>query len=175
VLSLLSGQHESLPISPLVLLIIGLVVACVAALLLVPKVRQWVAARVMPIIAQVWPRLIEVLGQPWRLLLAVTGNLLNTLGYVCAFAACMEALGQHASLVQVALIYLTGNTAGAIIPTPGGMGTVELALGGTLAAVTGINAGIAASIAVLFRVLTYWLRIPLGWVAMRFLQRRGEL
>jgi len=175
VLSLVSGQHESLPISPLVLLIIGVLVLCVAALLLVPKVRQWVAARVMPIIAQVWPRLIEVLGQPWRLLLAVTGNLLNTLGYVCAFAACMEALGQHASLVQVALIYLTGNTAGAIIPTPGGMGTVELALGGTLAAVTGINPGIAASIAVLFRVLTYWLRIPLGWVAMRFLQRRGEL
>jgi len=28
---------------------------------------------------------------------------------------------------------------------------------------------------VLFRVLTYWMRIPLGWTAMRFLQRSGEL
>ena len=71
----------------------------------------------------------------------------------------------------MALVYLAGNTAGALVPTPGGMGTIELALAGALTSITGINAGIATSIAVLFRVVTYWLRIPIGWVAMQYLQK----
>ena len=50
----------------------------------------------------------------------------------------------------------------------------ELALAGALTGITG-NAGIATSVAVLFRVATYWLRIPIGWVAMRYLQKTGEL
>jgi len=28
---------------------------------------------------------------------------------------------------------------------------------------------------VLFRVLTYWARIPIGWLAMRYLQKVGDL
>ncbi len=176
VLTLASGNKESaLPISPAVLVVIGIVAALVAASLLIPRVRQWVLAKTLPTLRQTWPRLIEVLGQPWRLALALAGNLLMTLGFIFAFYAAMQAFGQHATLIQVALVYLVGNTAGALIPTPGGMGTIELALAGALTSITGINAGIATSIAVVFRVVTYWLRIPIGWVAMQYLQKRGEL
>ncbi|KQR17541.1 lysylphosphatidylglycerol synthase transmembrane domain-containing protein [Cellulomonas sp. Leaf334] len=176
VLSLASGSNESaLPISPGVLFAIGIVAALVASGLLVPKVRQWVLAKTMPTLRQTWPRLIEVLGQPWRLALAVSGNLLMTLGFIFAFDASLAAFGQEASLIQVALVYLAGNTAGALVPTPGGMGTIELALATALTTTTGINAGIATSVAVLFRVATYWLRIPIGWAAMRYLQKTGEL
>ena len=38
-----------------------------------------------------------------------------------------------------------------------------------------MNAGVAASAVLLFRVATYWLQIPIGWVAMRLLHRSGEL
>lgn len=176
VLTLASGNKESaLPISPAVLVVIGIVAALVAASLLIPRVRQWVLAKTLPTLRQTWPRLIEVLGQPWRLALALAGNLLMTLGFIFAFYASMQAFGQEATLIQVALVYLVGNTAGALIPTPGGMGTIELALAGALTSITGINAGIATSIAVVFRVVTYWLRIPIGWVAMQYLQKRGEL
>ena len=65
-------------------------------------------------------------------------------------------------------------TAGAIVPTPGGLGTIEVAFIGGLTAV-GINPGIAASVTILFRVLTYWLPIPIGWLALRRLQATGEL
>jgi hypothetical protein len=34
---------------------------------------------------------------------------------------------------------------------------------------------VAASVAVLFRVLTFWGRVPLGMLAMRRLQRTKEL
>ncbi|WP_053071586.1 flippase-like domain-containing protein [Cellulomonas sp. A375-1] len=176
VLSVGSGGKESeLPVSPAVLLIVALVATLVGAALLVPKVRQWVLAKIRPTLRQIWPRLVDILGRPWRLAVAVAGNLVMTLGFVLAFDACLQAFDQQASLIQVAVVYLAGNTAGALVPTPGGMGAIEAALAASLTAVTGINPGIAASIAVLFRVVTYWVRIPIGWVAMRHLQKVGEL
>jgi uncharacterized protein (TIRG00374 family) len=137
-------------------------------------VRKWVAAKTLPTLQQTWPRLIEIVGQPWRLALGLAGNVLTTFGYILAFEVCLRAFGQELSLVQVAIVFLAGNTAGSIAPTPGGIGTTEIALAGALT-VVGVNPGVATSVAVLFRVLTYWLRIPVGWAAMRYLQRVGEL
>lgn len=176
VLSVASGtnQLERFTISPTVVLAIGILVGVIAALMLVPKVRQWVGTKTLPTLQQTWPRLIEVVGQPRRLLLGIGGNALTTLGYVLAFEVCLRAFGQDLSLVQVAIVFLVGNTAGSVAPTPGGVGTTELALGGALA-VVGVNPGVATSVAVLFRVLTYWLRIPVGWAAMRYLRKVGEL
>ena len=164
-----------MPLSPAVLVVIGIVVLALAATLLIPVVRAWVGKRVMPTLRQTWPRLVEVVGQPGRLLLGLGGNVVTTLGYVLAFDAALHGLGQQVSLVQVAIVYLAGTTLGALVPTPGGVGTTEAALAAGLGTVAGINPGVAFSVAVLFRVLTYWLRIPLGWVAMRHLQRLGEL
>ncbi|ADG76328.1 conserved hypothetical protein [Cellulomonas flavigena DSM 20109] len=177
VLTVTSGVQSPTPFSvpPAVLIVIAVVAAAVGVALLFPGVRTWVQRTVGPTFRQTLPRLIEVVGQPWRLALAVFGNVLMTMGYVLAFDAALVALGQEASLVQVALVYLTGNTAGALIPTPGGMGTVETALAAGLSGFTGTNIGVAYTVALLFRLLTFWLRIPLGWVAMRYLQRVGEL
>lgn len=177
VLTLTSGtqQQSPVPLSPSVLAVIAIVVAAIASALLIPQVRAWVGKHVLPTLRQTWPRLVEVVGQPGRLLLGLGGSLVTTLGYVLAFDAALRGLGQHVSLVQVAIVYLAGTTLGSLVPTPGGVGTVEAALAAGLGTVAGINPGIAFSVAVLFRVLTYWLRIPLGWVAMRYLQRVGEL
>lgn len=176
VLSVASGtnQLERFTVSPTVVVAVAVLAGLIAAAMLVPKLRQWVAAKVLPTVRQTWPRLIEVVGQPSRLALGFLGNVLTTLGYVLAFEVCLLAFGQELSLVQVAIVFLVGNTFGALAPTPGGMGTVELALAGALA-VVGVNPGVATSVAVLFRVLTYWLRIPLGWYSMRYLRKVGEL
>lgn len=168
------GTDQPVHVSTTVLVVLAVVVAAVGVALAVPQVRTWASAKIVPTLRAVWQPLLEMLSQPRRLALALTGNLMTTLGYVVAFQASLQALGQHVSLVQVAVIYLTGNAAGGVVPTPGGIGTVELAMAGGMTAV-GLNPGIAASVAVLFRVLTFWLRIPLGWIAMRVLQRRGEL
>ena len=178
VLTVTSGVQSSssaFSVPPAVLVVIAVVAGLVGVALLIPGVRTWVQRKVGPTMRQSLPRLIEVLGQPWRLALALGGNIIMTMGYVLAFDASLAALGQEASLVQVALVYLTGNTAGSVIPTPGGIGTVESALALGLSAIAGINPGVAATVALLFRVLTFWLRIPLGWLAMRYLARTGEL
>jgi uncharacterized membrane protein YbhN (UPF0104 family) len=176
-LSVISGTGDAPRISgpsPTMLVIVGIVAALIAASLLVPVVRQWIARKTLPTLRQTWPRLVAVVGHPWRMALAVGGNVIMTMGYVLAFDACLRAFGQDLTLVQVALIYLVGNAAGAAVPTPGGIGTIEIALTTGLTA-GGLNPGVAASVAILFRVMTYWLRIPVGWVAMRVLQRAGDL
>jgi uncharacterized membrane protein YbhN (UPF0104 family) len=176
-LSVISGTGDTPRISapsPTMLVVVGIVAALIAAALMVPAVRQWIVRKTLPTVRQTWPRLIAVVGHPWRVALAVGGNIVMTMGYVLAFDACLRAFGQDLSLVQVALIYLVGNAAGAAVPTPGGIGTIEIALTTGLTA-GGLNPGVAASVAILFRVVTYWLRIPVGWVAMRVLQRRGDL
>lgn len=177
VLTVTSGIHspESFSVPPVVLVVLGAVALLVGFAFLFPGVRTWAQRTVGPTVRQTLPRLIEVLGQPWRLGLALGGNILMTMGYVLAFDASLMALGQDATLVQVALVYLTGNTAGSVIPTPGGIGTVETALGAGLFTAVGINLGVATTVALLFRLLTFWLRLPLGWLAMRYLTKVGEL
>ncbi len=156
------------------LLAIGGVALAVLATLLVPAVRTWALAKIRPTVQQVWPRLSEMLGQPGRLALGFAGNIVMTLGYVLAFDAALAAFGQELDLVDVAVIYLVGNAAGAAVPTPGGLGAIELALIAGLTAAQ-VPPAIATSVAMLFRVATYWARIPIGWFAMRFLQKKGDL
>ncbi|QCB94938.1 lysylphosphatidylglycerol synthase transmembrane domain-containing protein [Cellulomonas shaoxiangyii] len=170
-----SPSPSTLSVSPAMLIALAVVAATVGVALLFPGVRAWAHRTAGPTVRQTLPRLIEVVGQPWRLALAVGGNVLMTMGYVLAFEAALAALGQEVGLVQTALVYLTGNTAGSVVPTPGGIGTVEAALTVGLSTIAGVNAGVAGTVALLFRLLTYWLRIPFGWAAMRYLSSKGDL
>lgn len=175
-LSLATGDSRgliSLPSTP-VLLTIGAVAVALSSTLLVPGVRRWVVHRTRPTLQQVWPRLSEMLSQPRRLLAGLGGSLMLSMGYVLAFDAALAAFGQSLSLVDVAVIYLIGNAAGSAVPTPGGIGAIDATLIFGLTA-AGISPGIATSVALLFRVATYWARIPIGWVTMRYLQRTGQL
>jgi len=156
------------------LIVMGAVVAVIGGALAIPTVRRWAWARSAPTLRQVWPRVLWVVGQPGRLGLGLLGNVIMTGGFIAAFAASLAAFGQSVPPTQLAIIYLGGTALGSAVPTPGGLGTVELALSGGLTA-AGIPAAVAASIAVLFRLLTFWARIPVGWVAMRYLQRKNDL
>jgi len=168
------GVLRSLP-STTMLAAVAIAAAVVAAAFLVPWVRRWIVAKLEPMYRQVWPRLSEMLGQPWRIAAGFAGNIVMTMGYVLAFDAALAAFGQDVALVDVAVVYLVGNTAGALVPTPGGLGAIEFALITGLTATAGVPASIATPAVALFRVVTYWARIPIGWVAMRFLQRKGDL
>jgi len=168
-----SGGLIELPSITVLLAIAGVAVAVVATLL-VPAVRRWVWEKIRPTLEQVWPRLSQMLGQPTRLALGIGGNVIMSLGYVLAFDAALAAFGQSLNLVDVAVIYLVGNALGALVPTPGGLGGVEAALTAGLTA-AGVPASIALSTTILFRLVTYWGRVPFGWVAMRYLERKGDL
>ncbi|GAB2464742.1 lysylphosphatidylglycerol synthase transmembrane domain-containing protein [Promicromonospora xylanilytica] len=168
-----SGALVELP-SPAVLITLAGVALAVVATLLVPPVRRWGMGYIRPRLRQVWPRLAQMLSHPGRLALGVAGNLIMTLGYIVALWCCLAAFGESLSLVDIALVNLVGNALGALIPTPGGLGGVEGALTAGLSA-AGVPATIAFSVTILYRLCTYWGRVPMGWIAMRYLERKGDL
>ncbi|WP_277213540.1 lysylphosphatidylglycerol synthase transmembrane domain-containing protein [Isoptericola croceus] len=175
VLSIFTGSGGLIELPSItVLLAIAGVALVVIATLLVPAVRRWAWEKTRPTLEQVWPRLSQMLGQPGRLAVGIGGNVVMSLGYVLAFDASLAAFGQSLRLIDVAVIYLVGNALGALIPTPGGLGGVEAALTAGLTA-AGIPASIALSTTILFRLVTYWGRVPFGWMAMRYLERKGDL
>ena len=69
---------------------------------------------------------------------------------------------------------MTGSALGAIVPTPGGVGAVEAALTAGLVA-AGLHGTEAASAVLLFRLLTFWLPVPIGWVALNYLERKDAI
>jgi len=168
-----SGALNKLP-SGTILVVITVVVTAVGVTVSIPAFRRWLMGKIGPTLRQVWPRLLWVVSQPTRLTFGVIGNLLVTSGYLLAFGLTAKAFGVDLSATTVALVYLTGNTVGAAVPTPGGIGAVEGALSTGLRA-AGIATAAALSISVVFRVLTFWARVPVGWLAWRFLQHKGDI
>jgi uncharacterized protein (TIRG00374 family) len=102
------------------------------------------------------------------------GALRVSVGYILCLVACVAAFGQSVPVASVAVVYLTGSALGSLFPTPGGLGAVEVALtsGLTLAGLPGAAAGSAV---LLFRLITFWLPVPAGWVALNYLERKQAI
>ena len=83
-------------------------------------------------------------------------------------------MGAHPAILAAAVVFLAGNAVGSATPTPGGLGGVEAVLAAGLTAI-GIPAHQAIPAVLLFRVATFWLPIPVGWISYEVLQRRGVL
>lgn len=174
-MALVTGSAGTLSVPSAAVNTLAIVAVLVTVVLLVvPPVRSWLWAKLGPTLRQVWPRVLWVVGSPRRLVMGIGGNVVMTIGYVAAFGAALAAFGYSLPVTTLAITYLTSNTVGAAVPSPGGIGPVEAALTGGLT-VAGIPAGIAFSAALVFRVLTFWMRVPFGWVALRYLQRKGDV
>ncbi|MBK7721604.1 MAG: flippase-like domain-containing protein [Austwickia sp.] len=161
------------PSGAVVMALVAVLVAVVVALA-IPAVRRWVTDRVRPGVEQARPRITWLLANPRRMAAGIAGNLLMTLSYVGAMAASVAAFGESLPLSTLAITYLVSNSAGSAVPTPGGIGPVEAALTGGLT-VAGVPAALALSIALVFRFVTFWVNIPIGWLYFRRLQRQGLL
>ena len=177
VIGLLTGSGLSrFKIAPGANLVIGLaVIAGVLALLLsVPQTRNKLIGLVRPHLRRAWPRLLDAVSQPARLAISAGANLLLTAAYLVAFIAALRSVGAHPAILPAAVVYLAGNAVGAAAPTPGGLGGVEAVLAAGLTAM-GIPAAQAISGVLVFRIATFWLPIPAGWLSYLWLQRRRIL
>jgi uncharacterized membrane protein YbhN (UPF0104 family) len=157
-------------------LLIGLaaIAAVIIIVLAVPQTRGKLAATVWPRLRSIGPRLLDAVSHPLRLALSSAANLVLTFAYLVAFIAALHAIGAHPAILPAAVVYLAGNAVGAAAPTPGGIGGVEAVLAAGLTAI-GIPAHQAIPAVLLFRIATFWLPIPAGWVSYVLLQRRGVL
>ena len=169
------GATETL-LHPLVALWMLIAIAVVAlAVLAVPPGRRLVRSRLVPTLSQVIPRLLDVAQRPAKLAEGIGGAMVVTLGYILCLDVSVRAVGSHAPFAAVAVVFLTGQAIGSVVPTPGGLGALEIAMSGGLSTIAHVPTAFAVSAVLLFRLLTFWLPIPLGWAAMNYLQRHDAL
>jgi uncharacterized membrane protein YbhN (UPF0104 family)/tRNA A-37 threonylcarbamoyl transferase component Bud32 len=176
VFAAITGAADKNPIHPPTwsyFVVGGLVVVAGGALAL-PSGRRLVRARLTPTFGQVLPRLVEVAQRPTKLAEGFGGALLLSIAYIFCLATCVAAFGSSVPFAKIGFVYLTGSALGSIIPTPGGLGAVEAALTAGLIA-AGVPAGVAGAAVLLFRLLTFWLPVPVGWVALNYLERQHDL
>jgi len=172
----LTGTNERNPIKlpAVAYFVIAGLVAIAAAAAALPAGRRLLRARVAPTINQVLPQLLQIAQHPRKLAEGIGGALLLSAAYIGCLAVCVKALGGSIPIASVAVVYLTGSAIGSLVPTPGGLGAIEAALSAGLTA-AGMPGAAAVSAVLLYRLLTFWLPVPIGWVALKYLERRQAL
>jgi glycosyltransferase 2 family protein len=162
------------PSSTVLYLLAGAALGVVGTFMLVPRARHWLGTAVRPRLTEVWADLVDLARQPRRLGLIVLGCAATTLGAALALWASVEAFGGSTSFVTVCVVTMIGGTLASAAPTPGGVGAVEAALIGGLAAF-GLPAAVAVPSVLLYRVLTCWLPVFIGWPVMRWLTEKDMI
>jgi uncharacterized membrane protein YbhN (UPF0104 family) len=114
-------------------------------------------------------RAVRVVGGNARQ--ALLASVLRWLLDYCALLLALAAVGAEPR-PSLVLLAFTGAQLLALIPvTPGGLGFVEAGLAGLLT-LAGVNAADAALATLAYRLVSYWLPLPAGGVAV-LLHRRG--
>ncbi|MFD8675588.1 lysylphosphatidylglycerol synthase domain-containing protein [Streptomyces seoulensis] len=94
--------------------------------------------------------------------------------HCCVLVAVARAVALPLPAPEVALLYLAASGAAALLPTPGGLGSLDAALVLALAT-SGAPAATAASAVLGYRMLTVWLPLPPGLLTLAVLMRRKAL
>lgn len=166
--NMLSGM---IPTNTLVIAIAA-VALVVSVAMAIPPVRRLVAERYLPIVKAYARQLVNVLTQPKELAIGFAGALVLNLATGLGFWAALMAFGYPTNPIETTFVFLLANTLGSAVPTPGGLGAVEAALTFAFTSV-GVPAAVALSATLVYRVAFYWLRIPMGALAMKWLDRHN--
>lgn len=162
------------PSSTLLYLIGGIALGVLGTFLFVPKARRWLDTAIRPRLQEVSSELLDLMREPKRLALIVLGCATTTLGMALVLWASIEAFGGDTNFVTVTIVTMVGGTLASAAPTPGGVGAVEAALIGGLAAF-GVPAAVGVPSVLLYRVLTCWLPVFAGWPIMRWLTAKDMI
>ncbi len=152
--------------------LLGCVVVCalVTGTVAHPRVRVMARPAVRAFRAHV-SVLAHSPGRTTVLLLSQAGT---RLFQILALACTVWAFGASISVMAVATVYLVGSMVAGAAPTAGGVGALEPALAFGLAAAGGDAATMLAAVLV-YRVISFWLPVLPGIVALAGLRRSGNL
>ncbi|MCD0448744.1 flippase-like domain-containing protein [Actinocorallia sp. API 0066] len=145
--------------------------ALLVVIIVVALRRARRAERARRSLRESWDALRAIAARPASLL----GLLLSSVGVALVLAvafglAVLAVPGTGTTFDQLGVLigaYLVGSAAGAAVPVPGGVGTAEAALTGTLV-LLGIGTLPALQAVLVFRLITYWAPVPIGVLASRF-------
>ncbi|WDM10483.1 flippase-like domain-containing protein [Streptomyces lavenduligriseus] len=144
----------------------GLLLLAAAGLALLRPLR----ARVRSFVREALGEARSVHARPARALALWGGSLAFPALQAAGLAAVGRALGLPVPPAHTALAYLAATVAVALVPTPGGLGSVEAALIVALVAVGG-PAAVATAVVLAYRIITVWLPLLPGAVTLGALVR----
>ena len=113
--------------------------------------------------------ILRVLGKSWPAAAGVTAG--NWLFDYAVLLSALAAIGARPRPSLVLLAYVVSMILGMIPITPGGLGFVEAGLATTLV-LAGVTAGDAAVATLAYRLVAFWLPLPIGLVAYLLHRRR---
>lgn len=166
--NMLSGM---IPTNTLII-VIAAVALLASVAMAIPPVRHMVAERYVPLLKSYARQLANVLTQPKELAVGLAGALILNIATGMGFWAALLAFGTATNPVETVFVFLLANMLGSAVPTPGGLGAVEAALTFAFTSV-GVPPAVALSATLVYRVAFYWLRIPMGALAMKWLDRHN--
>jgi uncharacterized protein (TIRG00374 family) len=167
-----TSVHFSFHVHQWVLVLITAALVGCALFLLTPRGRRFFHDKIWAFIRSAGSAIADVAKSPRHLALIGVGALGGPLVQAVALWLCVHALGGQLPFVQVGAVYLGGHLVASAAPVPGGLGALEAALIAGLSAL-GMPVGAAASAVLIYRLLTYWLTVPVGWVSLKVAEERG--
>lgn len=150
----------------LVVVLAGVPTLLLAAARLWPRCRRATAAVLTDVRA--------VHARPHRVAALWGGSLAFVVLHAVVLIAVTQAVALPLPPARVALVYLAASGAAALLPTPGGLGSLDAALALALVA-AGAPATAAASAVLGYRLLTVWLPLLPGLLVLAVLVRRRAL
>ncbi len=172
-----SGQSGSYAPSTVIIAILLSIAVIAMVTISVPPLRKFAVTRLKPFFEGTLPRLLDVAQNPQKLAIGLGGTILLSLMNALCLWASILAIQPHAhiSYATTAVVFLTAQAVGSVIPVPSGIGTVELAMAGALTSIGGLPASIGAPAVFLFRMLRTYLPVIPGYFAFTHLQRKDAL
>lgn len=101
----------------------------------------------------------------------IGGSIAISLAAAATLLVSAKAVHASVAAVDVFVLYITSSVVGNVVPTPGGLGATEAVLAVGLAS-TGVPVPDAVAATLLYRLLSFWLPIPLGIISLRLYNRR---
>lgn len=145
-------------------------IAVIAVLLgIIVLISGW--PKVKKALAGVGKQILSYRQRKVRLGLALISSMGLTLANVTALYCCAQALSVNITYFGVLIVFTLGVAIGTAVPTPGGLGGYEAGLVAGFVAYGTIGSH-ALAVALLYRLVTYWLAILIGAAALIFTNRR---
>jgi glycosyltransferase 2 family protein len=165
--SQLSG---AVPSGTFVAVIFAVLAGAVAAVLLIPALRN----RVVPQIKSAFRSLWAVARSGHKLAQLFGGALATEVLFALTLDAACRAYGIDLALSQLILVNVVASTLASLVPVPGGIGAAEAAIAGGLVAM-GIPESTAFAVALTHRLCTYYTPPIWGYFSLRWLRRTGHV
>jgi uncharacterized protein (TIRG00374 family) len=153
-------------------LVLAALVIGSAVLAFTPLGRRFFQEKIWGFLRSAGSTIGEVAKSPGHVALVVAGALGGPTVQIVALGLCIHAVGGKLPFVQVGAVYLGARLLASAAPVPGGLGALEAAMVAGLSAL-GMPIGAAASAVLIYRLITFWLTIPIGWISLKVAEGRG--